>query len=61
MKRTELEARLRALGWRPTGDTSGANHDVWTHAKRSRRLYIRRVDVINIHTANRILEEAEVK
>jgi hypothetical protein len=59
MKRSELERKLKALGWAPTGKTSGANHDVWAHPKRTRRLYIRRVDVINVHTANRILEEAE--
>ena len=59
MKRTTLEARLRELGWVPTGESSGVNHDVWAHPRHIKRLYIRRVDVINAHTANRILEEAE--
>jgi hypothetical protein len=56
---TELEKRLKALGWTPLGVQSGANHDGWVHPTKKGRLYIRRTDVINVHTANRILEDAE--
>jgi len=57
VKRTELEARLKALGWFPAGP-SGGNHVKWAHAKKAYKLYMRQTAIIPAATAERILEEA---
>ncbi len=57
VKRTELETRLKALGWFPVGP-SGANHIKWEHAKKAHKLYVRQTAIIPAATAERILEEA---
>src|ERR1043166_8996512 len=40
VRRTDLEKRLKALGWAPTSKVSGKNHRVWAHPKREHELYI---------------------
>jgi hypothetical protein len=54
----ELERRLRALGWSPTGEMSGRNHNVWAHPDVPRRLYVPVYDLINDASALRMLGEA---
>lgn len=60
MKRTELEAKLAALGWFPVGP-SGANHVKWAHRKMAHKLYVRQTAILPAATAQRILEEAAGK
>lgn len=57
MRRAELEARLRALGYAPLGQSSGKNHEVWLG--RGRKLYVPVYDLVLDSTAARILEDAE--
>jgi mRNA interferase HicA len=54
MKRTELERRLRNLGWRFL--RHGGKHDVWTDG--DREVAIPRHSEINEYTAKAILREA---
>ncbi|MBN1425912.1 type II toxin-antitoxin system HicA family toxin [Candidatus Fermentibacteria bacterium] len=54
MKRTELERRLRHLGWRFL--RHGGKHDVW--AKGDREVIVPRHNEINEYTAKAILKEA---
>lgn len=58
MRRVELERRLRGLGWSPTGEGSGRNHDVWVHPTVEVKLYVPRYDLIIDVVAHRILENA---
>ncbi|HEY1555273.1 MAG TPA: type II toxin-antitoxin system HicA family toxin [Kofleriaceae bacterium] len=58
MRRSELEAKLKELGWVPAG-TSGTKHEAWSHAGKSHKVYVPRVDIINVATAERIIAEAE--
>jgi len=58
MKRSDLEQRLRALGWSPTGARSGANHAEWSHPRRRHKLYLPTYDLIFDATAERLLEQA---
>ncbi len=57
VKRAELEARLKALGWAPTGQASGRNHTVWT--RKGRKLVVPAYDLIFDSNANAILADAE--
>lgn len=58
MKRSELEAKLKALGWAPTGP-SGANHVAWKHPRRTITIYVRQADLIDLAIAEAILAQAE--
>jgi len=58
MKRVDLEDKLRALGWSPTGAPSGAHHLVWSHPRRSYKLYVPSYDLIFDATAERLLAQA---
>jgi hypothetical protein len=58
VRRTELEAKLKALGWAPTGERSGQNHTVWVHPRKPFKLYVPRYDLIVDAVAQRILEDA---
>ena len=57
MKRVELEARLKALGWTTTGQASGRNHTVWT--RKGRKLFVPTYDLVFDSNANAILADAE--
>jgi hypothetical protein len=59
VRRSELEEKLRALGWAPTGLGSGKRHDVWAHQARGIKLYVPLYDLILDSTAERILADAE--
>lgn len=59
VRRVELERRLRAVGWAPTGQTSGKHHRVWTHPDRELKLYVPDYDLIPDAVGQRILEDAE--
>jgi mRNA interferase HicA len=54
MRRRELEARLRALGWRFL--RHGGRHDVWTDGERLE--YVPRHAEINEYLAYKILSKA---
>jgi mRNA interferase HicA len=54
VKRRDLEARLRGLGWRFA--RHGGRHDIWT--KDERELAVPRHREINEHTARALLREA---
>ena len=58
VRRTDLEKRLKALGWAPTSKASGKNHRVWAHPKREFELYIPQYDLIPDAVGQRILEDA---
>jgi hypothetical protein len=57
MGRKELERKLRALGYAPTGKMSGNNHVVWFG--RGRKVIVPVYEIIFDSTAARILEDAE--
>ena len=59
VRRAELEKRLRAIGWAPTGQASGKRHRVWAHPERDIVLYIPEYDLIPDAVGQRILEDAE--
>jgi hypothetical protein len=54
VKCRDIEARLRAAGWRPA--RHGRRHDIWTDGERE--VAIPRHVEINEHTAKAILKEA---
>jgi predicted RNA binding protein YcfA (HicA-like mRNA interferase family) len=58
LKRSELEEKLKALGWSPTG-VSGKNHTVWTHPRKSHKLVVPIYDLIYDSNAEGILTDAE--
>ena len=58
MKRSELEEKLKALGWSATGG-SGKNHTVWTHPSKRHRLVVPIYDLIYDSNAEGILTDAE--
>lgn len=58
VRRTDLEKRLKALGWAPTSKASGKNHRVWAHPRREHELYIPQYDLIPDAVGQRILEDA---
>jgi len=58
VKRSELEKRLKALGWGPTG-VSGKNHTVWTHPRKIHKLVVPVYDLIYDSNAEGILTDAE--
>ena len=57
MKRSELERKLKDLGWRFA--RSGGRHDIWSHAVKTHELYIPRHAVLNMLTARGILRDAQ--
>lgn len=57
MRRPELEARLEALGWVRTSQTSGRHHTVWK--RKGRKLVVPAYDLIFDSNANAILADAE--
>jgi hypothetical protein len=59
VRRIELEKRLRALDWAPTGQASGKHHRVWAHPDRELKLYVPAYDLIPDAVGQRILEDAE--
>jgi mRNA interferase HicA len=56
VKRQELEAALRALGW--YFFKHGGKHDLWAHPKKQRKLVVPRHKEINEHLARSILRQA---
>jgi len=58
LRRTDLEQRLRKLGWAPSGKASGKNHRVWAHSNREFELYVPQYDLIPDAVVQRILEDA---
>jgi len=58
VRRSELEKKLKALGWSPTGQASGSNHTLWVHPTKG-KLAVPRYDLIIDATAERLLDEAE--
>jgi hypothetical protein len=58
VRRTDLEKRLKALGWAPTSKASGRNHRVWAHPQREFELYIPQYDLIPDAVGQRILDDA---
>lgn len=58
VRRTDLEKRLKALGWAPTSKASGRNHRVWDHPQREFELYIPQYDLIPDAVGQRILSDA---
>lgn len=58
MRRKELEARLRALGWYPAG-LSGARHVRWKHARKTYVVVVPIYDLLNDSNAAGILARAE--
>lgn len=59
MRRSELERRLRALGWVPTGETSGVNHTKWAHLQRPDKLAVPIYDLVFDSRAQSLLSDAE--
>jgi hypothetical protein len=59
VRRTDLEQRLRKLGWAPSGKGSGRNHRVWAHPDREFELYVPQYDLIPDAVGQRILKDAE--
>jgi hypothetical protein len=59
MRRSELEARLRALGWLPTDQASGVNHRLWAHPTKPHKIAVPNYELIWNSTAERILDDAE--
>ena len=59
MRREELERKLRALGWFPTGDASGRNHRVWRHATKHGVLAVPISEIVFDVTAEALIERAE--
>ena len=59
VRRAELEKRLRAFGWAPTGQASGKHHSVWAHRDRELKIYVPDYDLIPDAVGQRILEDAE--
>ena len=58
MRRTALEAKLRALGWFQIA-RSGKNHTVCVHAKKYRKLVVPDYELIFDSNAEGILADAE--
>lgn len=58
MKRSILEAKLRALGWRPSR-ASGSRHTAWIHPVQPATLYVPDLDLIWDSTAEGLLAKAE--
>jgi predicted RNA binding protein YcfA (HicA-like mRNA interferase family) len=56
VKRQELEAALRALGWYFL--KHGGSHDLWAHPTKKRELVIPRHKEIKEHLARSILRQA---
>jgi mRNA interferase HicA len=56
VKRQELEAALRALGW--YFQKHGGSHDLWAHQRKQRKLAIPRHKEIKEHLARSILRQA---
>jgi hypothetical protein len=59
MRRTELEKKLMALGWKPTSVMSGQFRRVWTRGRDDGRIFVPLTDLIPDAVCDRILEEAE--
>lgn len=59
MRRSELERKLTALGWAPTGETSGVNHTKWVHPKSPEKLAVPIYDLVFDSRAESLLGEAE--
>ncbi len=59
MRRTELEQRLRDLGWQPTGQASGIRHLRWAHPRRSESIVVPTEDIVIDAVAERIITQAE--
>ena len=57
MKRSELERKLKALGWRY--NRSGGRHDIWSHTVKTHELYVPRHATLNMLTARSILKDAQ--
>jgi hypothetical protein len=58
VRRTDLEQRLRKLGWKPSGRASGKNHQMWTHPDREFELFVPQYDLVPDAVCERILEDA---
>ena len=58
VRRSDLEKRLKALGWARTSKASGRNHRVWAHPQREFELYIPQYDLIPDAVGQRILDDA---
>ena len=58
MKRSNLEAKLRALGWMPSRP-SGTRHTVWIHSVHPAELFVPNHDLIWDSNAAAILAKAE--
>jgi predicted RNA binding protein YcfA (HicA-like mRNA interferase family) len=56
VKRSELERKLRELGWYFLKD--GGKHAVWAHPVKPHKIYVPRHPTINMNTARAILREA---
>ena len=61
MKRSELEKKLKALGWVPTGEFSGINHTQWAHPNRPGKLAVPIYDLVLDSSAESLLIQAEVR
>ncbi len=59
MRRTELEEKLKALGWATTGQASGQNHTLWAHPAKRAKIAVPNYDLLIDSTAERILSDAE--
>jgi hypothetical protein len=58
MRRTELERRLTALGWRNTGRETGIGRLIWAHPKIGRVLAVLQTDLLMDATAQALLDQA---
>jgi predicted RNA binding protein YcfA (HicA-like mRNA interferase family) len=59
MRRSELEQRLRDLGWQPTQQASGVRHERWAHPRRRGTIAVPNEELVINAVAEAILIEAE--
>jgi hypothetical protein len=59
MRRTDLERKLRALGWTTTGEQSGGRHVLWRRGRST--LIVGNYHIVWDSTADRLLRYAEGK
>jgi hypothetical protein len=59
MRRTELERKLRALGWSTKGESSGAHHVLWRRGRST--LVVGNYDIVWDSTAERLIRYADGK
>ena len=57
MKRSELERKLKDLGWR--FNRSGGRHDIWSRPIKTHELFVPRHATLNMNTARSILKDAQ--